>query len=97
MLLQSNPSGYNAVFTRRGNVVIHTGHKTFIADGNSSQVILAQGETVFCWVMKSYNIQKGSNGVFVVSAGLPVDQLQFSSYPWCHQDNLPYEVFILVG
>ena len=81
------------MFTRHGNLVIHTGHKTFIADRNSSQVILAQGETVFCCVEKSYHIHKGSDGVFVVSAGLPIDELRFSSYPWCHQDNLHYEVF----
>ena len=83
------------MFTRQGNLIVHTGKETFIADRNSSQVILAQGWTVFYRITKSYYVHKGSNGVFVVCAGLPMDQLQFSSYPWCHQDNLPYEVVIL--
>ena len=28
----------------------------------------------------------------VFSTGLPMNEFEFSSYPWCHQDNLPYEV-----
>ncbi|CAB4010879.1 Hypothetical predicted protein, partial [Paramuricea clavata] len=64
-LITINPTGYKAVFTRQGNLVIHTGRETFIVDNNSSQIASAKG--------------------------LPMNELEFSSYPWCHQDNLPHE------
>jgi hypothetical protein len=40
----------------------------------------------FCsWIINEfYNV--------VLSTGLPMNELEFSSYPWCHQDNLPHEV-----
>ena len=62
-LLNVNPTGYKAVFTRQGNLIIHTGPETFIVNRNSSEISSAQG--------------------------LPMSEFKFSSYPWCHQDNLP--------
>lgn len=40
--------------------------------------------------VESFIIHKNSSEIYPVQ-GLPNEEFQFSSYPWCHQDNLPYK------